>query len=264
MMNRYLKGKQDEQTGPRKLRPFLASECSDLQEADKWHHQIIREISRKVYEIQNAGLGEHRFANRLPLPCALKTCSAASRLENCAHRHLPIRQPLRTVRRVVCQPCAPAQIRPAARHCAVTLLAPPANVCSHTRTRLQVTRPQRRDQQIDTREGALGEADRGIGRARLLADASEDHGFGGQGGDGGRVGQRQWLQVRVGRSCMKYEACLQRILVRIALPALAVSGLCARPQPAGGAGERSLQPTLPRPAQASPQVSAMNMYSPAQ
>ena len=67
MMNRYLKGKQDEETGPKKLRPFLASECSDLQEADRWHHQIIREISRKVYEIQNAGLGEHRCANARPL-----------------------------------------------------------------------------------------------------------------------------------------------------------------------------------------------------
>ena len=60
MMNRYLKGKADEQAGPKKLRPFLASECSDLHEADKWHHQIIREIGKKVSEIQNAGLGEHR------------------------------------------------------------------------------------------------------------------------------------------------------------------------------------------------------------
>lgn len=60
MMNRYLKGKSDEQAGPKKLRPFLASECSDLHEADKWHHQIIREIGKKVSDIQNAGLGEHR------------------------------------------------------------------------------------------------------------------------------------------------------------------------------------------------------------
>lgn len=62
MMNRYLKGKQEEASGPRKLRPFLASECTDLHDADRWHHQIIREISRKVSEIQNAGLGEHRCA----------------------------------------------------------------------------------------------------------------------------------------------------------------------------------------------------------
>lgn len=60
MMNRYLKGKSDEQAGPKKLRPFLASECPDLHEADRWHHQIIREIGKKVSEIQNAGLGEHR------------------------------------------------------------------------------------------------------------------------------------------------------------------------------------------------------------
>lgn len=60
MMNRYLKGKQEEASGPKKLRPFLASECTDLHEADRWHHQIIREVSRKVSEIQNAGLGEHR------------------------------------------------------------------------------------------------------------------------------------------------------------------------------------------------------------
>lgn len=64
MMNRYLKGKQEQASGPRKLRPFLASECTDLHEADRWHHQIIREISKKVSEIQNAGLGEHRCATQ--------------------------------------------------------------------------------------------------------------------------------------------------------------------------------------------------------
>ena len=79
MMNRYLKGKQDEQTGPKKLRPFLASECSDLQEADRWHHQIIREISRKVYEIQNAGLGEHRCCT----VCWVCTCVDASAVRSC-------------------------------------------------------------------------------------------------------------------------------------------------------------------------------------
>jgi Isy1-like splicing family len=67
MMNRYLKGKTDELAGPKRLRPFLASECADLHEADRWHHQIIREIGRKVSEIQNAGLGEHRCAH-LMLP----------------------------------------------------------------------------------------------------------------------------------------------------------------------------------------------------
>ncbi|KAL1116718.1 hypothetical protein AAG570_005194, partial [Ranatra chinensis] len=42
-------------------RPFLASECTDLPQAEKWRIQIIREIARKVSQIQNAGLGEFRI-----------------------------------------------------------------------------------------------------------------------------------------------------------------------------------------------------------
>ncbi|CAB0000874.1 unnamed protein product [Nesidiocoris tenuis] len=42
-------------------RPFLASECTELPQAEKWRMQIIREIARKVSQIQNAGLGEFRI-----------------------------------------------------------------------------------------------------------------------------------------------------------------------------------------------------------
>ncbi|KAJ1531993.1 hypothetical protein ONE63_000628 [Megalurothrips usitatus] len=42
-------------------RPYLASECNDLAKADKWRMQIIREIAKKVAQIQNAGLGEFRI-----------------------------------------------------------------------------------------------------------------------------------------------------------------------------------------------------------
>lgn len=42
-------------------RPFLATECNNLREAEKWRHQIIREISKKVAQIQNAGMGEFRI-----------------------------------------------------------------------------------------------------------------------------------------------------------------------------------------------------------
>lgn len=42
-------------------RPFLASSCYDIKQAEKWRRQIISEISRKVAQIQNAGLGEHRI-----------------------------------------------------------------------------------------------------------------------------------------------------------------------------------------------------------
>ncbi|XP_033744878.1 pre-mRNA-splicing factor ISY1 homolog [Pecten maximus] len=42
-------------------RPYIASECMDLRKAEKFRRQIIGEISRKVAQIQNAGLGEFRL-----------------------------------------------------------------------------------------------------------------------------------------------------------------------------------------------------------
>lgn len=45
----------------RRRRPFLASDCDDLADAEKFRLDIIREVSRKVTQIQNAGLGEHRI-----------------------------------------------------------------------------------------------------------------------------------------------------------------------------------------------------------
>ena len=60
MLNRWLQGKQNEAKGEKARRPYLASECHDLNEADKWRQHILRDIGRKVMEIQNAGLGEHK------------------------------------------------------------------------------------------------------------------------------------------------------------------------------------------------------------
>ena len=66
MLNRFLAAKQEDKRGPKARRPYLATECTDLNEADKWRQQILREIGKKVMEIQNAGLGEHRcVAGRL-------------------------------------------------------------------------------------------------------------------------------------------------------------------------------------------------------
>uniref|UniRef100_A0A8C7C9N4 Pre-mRNA-splicing factor ISY1 homolog n=1 Tax=Oncorhynchus kisutch TaxID=8019 RepID=A0A8C7C9N4_ONCKI len=45
----------------RERRPFLASECTELPKAEKWRRQIISEISKKVAQIQNAGLGEFKI-----------------------------------------------------------------------------------------------------------------------------------------------------------------------------------------------------------
>ena len=61
MLNRYLASREGEVIAPKKKRPYLASECKDLNEADSWRAQILREIGRKVLEIQNAGLGEHKI-----------------------------------------------------------------------------------------------------------------------------------------------------------------------------------------------------------
>uniref|UniRef100_A0A8U8BLU4 Pre-mRNA-splicing factor ISY1 homolog n=1 Tax=Geospiza parvula TaxID=87175 RepID=A0A8U8BLU4_GEOPR len=41
--------------------PLLASECNELPKAEKWRRQITEEISKKVAEIQNAGLREFRI-----------------------------------------------------------------------------------------------------------------------------------------------------------------------------------------------------------
>lgn len=50
---------QDGKTKER--RPFLASECTELPKAEKWRRQIISEVSKKVAQIQNAGLGEFKI-----------------------------------------------------------------------------------------------------------------------------------------------------------------------------------------------------------
>ncbi|EPS69139.1 hypothetical protein M569_05628 [Genlisea aurea] len=61
MLNRFVTMKEEEKRKPKERRPYLASECRDLAEADKWRQQIMREIGRKVADIQNEGLGEHRL-----------------------------------------------------------------------------------------------------------------------------------------------------------------------------------------------------------
>lgn len=42
-------------------RPYLATECTDLDKAEKFRRQIIGEVSKKVAQIQNAGLGEFKL-----------------------------------------------------------------------------------------------------------------------------------------------------------------------------------------------------------
>lgn len=42
-------------------RPFLASHCHNVKDAEKWRIQVIREASKKMAQIQNAGLGEYKI-----------------------------------------------------------------------------------------------------------------------------------------------------------------------------------------------------------
>ncbi|XP_065066165.1 pre-mRNA-splicing factor ISY1 homolog [Rhopilema esculentum] len=50
-------GKEEKAT----KRPYLATECDNLPEAEKWRRQVIRDISKRVAQVQNAGLGEFRI-----------------------------------------------------------------------------------------------------------------------------------------------------------------------------------------------------------
>lgn len=84
---RWLAGKNEELRGPKQKRPFLASECRDLNEADKWRQQILREIGKKVMEIQNAGLGEHRWLGGGGRVCMHR--SAAARAHACVPMPAP-------------------------------------------------------------------------------------------------------------------------------------------------------------------------------
>ena len=62
---RWRKMKEEEEGHPHakkmERRPYLTSECGDVQQAERWRHQVVREISKSVTAIQNAGLGEFRI-----------------------------------------------------------------------------------------------------------------------------------------------------------------------------------------------------------
>ena len=55
MMNRWTTMKTEMAQGDKfkDRRPYLASECKIIPEAEKWRRQIIGELTRKVSEIQN-------------------------------------------------------------------------------------------------------------------------------------------------------------------------------------------------------------------
>lgn len=58
---RWRAAQVQEAGGQRERRPYLASECNDLQQAEKWRLQIVREIAKKVAQIQNGMLNCYYF-----------------------------------------------------------------------------------------------------------------------------------------------------------------------------------------------------------
>lgn len=62
-LNRWTQQKKDLEDGPlaTMTRPKIASEVKTVKECEHWRGQIIREVSKKIAEIQNAALGEHRI-----------------------------------------------------------------------------------------------------------------------------------------------------------------------------------------------------------
>lgn len=44
-----------------KKRPKIASECQTVKECDHWRKDILKGVAKKIAEIQNAALGEHRI-----------------------------------------------------------------------------------------------------------------------------------------------------------------------------------------------------------
>lgn len=63
MLNKWVKmreqGDNYAEIQASKRRPYLASLCDNLHDAEKFRRQIIREISDGIAKIQNPGLGEH-------------------------------------------------------------------------------------------------------------------------------------------------------------------------------------------------------------
>lgn len=61
MLNRLITARKDAILGPKKQRPHLATECSSVEECEKWRRQIIRQVAKAVGAIQNGSLGEHKI-----------------------------------------------------------------------------------------------------------------------------------------------------------------------------------------------------------
>lgn len=60
MLNRWVAMKKELNSKSKDKRPYASAECNNLQECERWRSQIIKEITKKVADIQNASLGEYK------------------------------------------------------------------------------------------------------------------------------------------------------------------------------------------------------------
>ena len=61
MLNRWVAMKKELNSRSKDKRPYLSSECNNLQECERWRGQIIKEITKKVADILNASLGDYKL-----------------------------------------------------------------------------------------------------------------------------------------------------------------------------------------------------------
>ncbi|KAJ5077983.1 pre-mRNA-splicing factor isy1 [Anaeramoeba ignava] len=61
MLNRYIEMKKKENERPKLKMPWKASYCHNLKRAQYWRKKILQSIGRKVSEIQNDTLSDHKL-----------------------------------------------------------------------------------------------------------------------------------------------------------------------------------------------------------
>eukprot|EP00922_Rhytidocystis_sp_ex-Travisia-forbesii_P032415 GHVS01048156.1.p1 GENE.GHVS01048156.1~~GHVS01048156.1.p1 ORF type:complete len:189 (+),score=32.11 GHVS01048156.1:63-629(+) len=61
MLNRWVTMKTNIVKGIQGRRPRNVEGAETVRDCEHWRNQVIRDVSRKISEIQNAGLGEHRI-----------------------------------------------------------------------------------------------------------------------------------------------------------------------------------------------------------
>eukprot|EP00656_Telonema_subtile_P055888 TRINITY_DN8798_c0_g1_i6.p1 TRINITY_DN8798_c0_g1~~TRINITY_DN8798_c0_g1_i6.p1 ORF type:complete len:262 (+),score=72.72 TRINITY_DN8798_c0_g1_i6:135-920(+) len=61
MLNRWITMKKNEARGPKEHRPFIADECDNLHDAEKWRRELVGELAKLISQIQNENLPHHKL-----------------------------------------------------------------------------------------------------------------------------------------------------------------------------------------------------------